>query len=128
MVAGFVRTRTKNQPLAAAGFRLFKTKAHALSFLGAASLANDCFGAAFTLRDGLRKTHLGLLKRHNATLQNLAIEAANEVLIGFVLIFSRYFDCHMVHIIPNFHSLANTFLDFASIGDGGWSQNCQIIV
>ncbi len=73
---------------------LFEPKAHTLSLLGATRFANDRFVAAFALRNRLRKTHLRLLERHNSALQNLAVEATNEVLVGLVLIFSCYFNSH----------------------------------
>ena len=81
---------------------LFKSEAHALGFFGATRFADDCLVAAFTLRDRFAKTHLRLLDRHDTTLQHLAVEATNEVLVSLVLIFSSYFDCHIGVIITNF--------------------------
>lgn len=83
-------------------FELFETEAHTLSFFGATDFADDSLAAALALRNRLRETHLRLFQRHNATLQNLAIEAADQVLVRLVLIFPSYFDCHMSDIIANF--------------------------
>ena len=86
---------------------LFKPKAHAFGFLGATNFADDSLAAALTLRNWLREAHLRLLEWHDAALQNLAIEATNEVLVSLVLIFTCNFDCHTRHIIANFSLLYN---------------------
>ncbi len=85
-----------------AGAILFKSEAHALGFFGATRFADDRLVAAFTLRDRFAKTHLRLLDRHDTTLQHLAVEATNEVLVGLALVFSCYFDCHNVMILSHF--------------------------
>lgn len=86
---------------------LFESEAHAFGFFCTANFADNCFVATFTLGNRLRKTHLRFLERHNTTLQNLAVEPADEVLIGLVLVFSSYFDCHISCIISNFLQSAN---------------------
>lgn len=83
-------------------FGLFETEAHAFGFFGATNFADDSLAAALAFRNRLRKAHLRLFQRHDAALQNLAVEAANQVLIRLVLIFPSNFDCHMLCIIANF--------------------------
>lgn len=99
----------KYSPLKCFGeyFGLFEPEAHAFGFFGATNFADDSLAAALTLGNWLREAHLRLLERHDATLQNLAIEATNEVFISLVLIFTCNFDCHTRHIIANFSLLYN---------------------
>lgn len=92
-------------------FSLFQSEAHALSLLGAACFTDDSLVATFTLRNRLRKTHLRLLQWHQSTLENLAIEATNEVLVSLVLIFSCYFNSHIGYIIANLSLLCNGFIE-----------------
>ncbi len=90
-------------------FGLFKAKTHAFGFFGATNFADDSLAAALTFRNRLRKAHLRLFQRHDTALQNLTVEAANQVLVRLVLIFPSNFDCHMFCIIANFPQSANPY-------------------
>lgn len=81
---------------------LFKSEAHTFGFFGATDFADDSLAAAFAFRNRFREAHLRLFQRHDTTLEYLAIETTNEVLVSLVLIFSSYFDCHIGVIITNF--------------------------
>ena len=94
------RANHKNKPGLAAYF-LAKAELDALSLFSFANLANDSAVSALALRNRLAETELGLSKRHHATLKNLAVEAANNVLISFALIFSSNFNRHTCYIISN---------------------------
>ncbi len=91
------------------GFFLFEAEAHAFGFFGAALFANNRFVAAFTLGNWLRETHLSLFEGHHTALQNLAVEAADEVFVSLVLIFSSNFDCHTGDIIPKKRKIYKSF-------------------
>ena len=78
---------------------LFESELDAFGLLGLTSFANDCFHAALALRHRLRKTHLRFLQRHHATLEDFAVEAADDILVRLTLIFSGYFNCHTDVII-----------------------------
>ena len=103
----------KYSPLKCFGeyFELFEPEAHALGFFGATDFADDSLAAALAFRNRLRKAHLRLFQRHDTALQNLAVEAANQVLVRLVLIFPSYFDCHMFCIIANFPQSTNPYFD-----------------
>ena len=88
---------------------LFEAEAHAFGFLGATNFADDSLAAAFAFRNRFREAHLRLFQRHDTTLEYLAIETTNEVLVSLVLIFSSYFDCHIVVIITNFLLIHNPY-------------------
>lgn len=89
--------------------RLFEPEAHTLGLFGTADFADNSLAAALALRNWLREAHLRLFQRHDTTLQNLAVEAADQVLVRLVLIFPSYFDCHIVCIIANFCQSANPY-------------------
>lgn len=80
---------------------LFESESHAFGFFGATDFADNSLAATFAFRNRLREAHLRFFQRHNTTLEDFAIETANEVLISLVLVFSSYFDCHTVCIIAN---------------------------
>ena len=94
------RANHKNKPGLAA-YLLAKSEFDALGFFSLANLADDSAISALTLGNRLAETKLGLSKRHNTALKNLAVEAANDVLISLALIFSGNFNRHIVCIISN---------------------------
>ena len=78
---------------------LFESELDAFGLLGLAGFADDGFHPALALRHRLRETHLRFLQRHHATLEDFAVEAADDVLVRLTLIFSGYFNCHIGVII-----------------------------
>ena len=91
----FGRHPPQKSPLCRGDFcLLLETKFDAFGLFGLPSFADNGLEAALTLGNRFFKTHLRLLQRHNTTLKDFAVEATDNILISFTLIFSSNFNCH----------------------------------
>ena len=85
---------------------LAKAQAGFLQLVSLACAANDRLLATLSLADWLRKALTCFYRSENATLQNFAVEATDEVFVCLVAVFTCYLN-HTRNILPKQRQICN---------------------